>query len=80
MGFPVSQPTYIYQSRSGYIFRIRVPHELESRSGRPSSGILFALVRSVSQSIPAVVDSIKWTVDGRIYPLASLTKDFFPKF
>ena len=34
MGFSVSQPTYIYQSPSGYIFRIRVPHALREHIGK----------------------------------------------
>jgi hypothetical protein len=34
MAFVVSTPTYVYQSPSGYIFRIRVPNDLKEVVGR----------------------------------------------
>ena len=30
MGFPVSNPTYLFQSTSGYIFRLRIPNDLRA--------------------------------------------------
>ncbi|BDD89259.1 DUF6538 domain-containing protein [Desulfofustis limnaeus] len=34
MGFSVSQPSYLYQSSSGYIFRLRVPTDLRPVVGK----------------------------------------------
>ncbi len=34
MGFIVSVPTYMYQSSSGYIFRIRVPADIRGVVGK----------------------------------------------
>ncbi|WP_169309258.1 site-specific integrase [Desulforhopalus sp. IMCC35007] len=34
MGFSVSSPTYMYQSPSGYIFRIRIPNDLKAVVGK----------------------------------------------
>jgi hypothetical protein len=35
MGFPVSaQPSYVYQSPSGYIFRLRIPDVIKPAVGR----------------------------------------------
>ena len=34
MGFFVSAPTYLYQSASGYIFRLRIPNDLRNIVGR----------------------------------------------
>ncbi len=37
MGFSVSNPTYLYQSTSGYIFRFRIPKDLRVVVGKGES-------------------------------------------
>lgn len=34
MGFIVSTPSYVYQSPSGYIFRLRIPKDLKQLVGK----------------------------------------------
>ena len=43
MGFIVSTPTYVYQSPSGYIFRIRVPNDMGGQAADSADIALLGL-------------------------------------
>lgn len=77
MGFSVSQPLYIYQSSSGYIFRLRVPGDLRELVGRSEfryslrAGAL-RIAKQRARSIAAYIQQLFLEVRSR---MAEFTKE-----